>query len=413
MATPPRLSSVDASPNAGANAAADAAGLAPTAGPLAGLVVIDLSRVLSGPFCTMMLRDLGARVIKVEDPQGGDEARHFLPRGPQGESAYFAAFNRGKESIALDLKAPDDLAILESLLARADVLVENFRPGVLDRLGLGWERLHRDYPRLVLASISGFGQTGPYRHRAAYDVVVQAMSGMMSLTGHSGGPPTRAGTSIGDLGAALFACNGIQAALLQRGRTGQGCQVDVAMFDAQIALLEGAVAQHWSQGASPGPTGARHPGSAPFDAFRAADGHLVIAAGSDHLFARLASLLGHPGWVADARFCQRALRVKHHEALKQAIEAALAGAGVDHWLAQLEAEGIPAGPLNDVGRMMADPQVQSRGVLPLITGGGGQRAAVTPIRLSTHDYPGELPPVPSLDEQREAILRFARGDASR
>ncbi len=380
-----------------------------SAGPLAGFVVVDLSRVLSGPFCTMMLRDLGARVIKIEDPAGGDEARHFLPQGPQGQSAYFAAFNRGKASIAPDLKATADLAILESLLARADVLVENFRPGVLDRLGLGWERLHRDYPRLVLASISGFGQTGPYRQRAAYDVVVQAMSGMMSLTGHPGGPPTRAGTSIGDLGAALFACNGIQAALLQRARTGEGCHVDVAMLEAQIALLEGAVAHTWAHGEPPGPTGARHPGSAPFDAFRAADGYLVIAAGSDHLFARLAKLLGRPQWVEDPRFRERALRVRHHADLKQAIESVLAGQPVDHWLAHLEEEGIPAGPLNDVGRMMADPQVQSRGVLPEIEGGGGQRAAVTPIRLSTQGYPAQLPPAPSLDEQREAILRFARG----
>ena len=380
-----------------------------SAGPLAGLVVVDLSRVLSGPFCTMMLRDLGARVIKIEDPDGGDEARHFLPRGPQGQSAYFAAFNRGKESIALDLKAPADRAILASLLARADVLVENFRPGVLERLSLDWARLHAAYPRLVLASISGFGQTGPYRHRAAYDVVAQAMSGMMSLTGHPGGPPTRAGTSIGDLGAALFACNGIQAALLQRARTGLGCHVDVAMLDAQIALLEGAVAQHWSQGVSPGPTGARHPGAAPFDAFRAADGHLVIAAGSDHLFARLCDVLGTPQWVTDPRFAQRALRVTHHEALKALIEGLLMQAPVAHWLDLLEAAGVPAGPLNDVARMMQDPQVQSRGVLPPIEGGGGQRAAVTPIRLSTLGYPAQLPRVPDLDADREAILRFAQG----
>ncbi len=380
-------------------------------GPLAGVLVVDLSRVLSGPFCTMMLRDLGARVIKVEDPAGGDEARHFLPQGPQGQSAYFAAVNRGKESIALDLKQPGDLAVLEGLLARADVLVENFRPGVLARLGLSPDRLLRDHPRLVLASISGFGQTGPYRSRAAYDVVVQAMSGMMSLTGHPGGPPTRAGTSIGDLGAALFACNGIQAALLQRTRTGRGCHVDVAMFESQIALLEGAVAHTWAHGTPPGPTGARHPGSAPFDAFRAADGHLVIAAGSDHLFARLAALLGHPEWVTEARFRERALRVENHAVLKAAIEAALAAHGVAHWLERLEAEGIPAGPMNDVAAMMADPQVTARGALPPIEGSGGQRAAITPIRFSTREQPALLPPVPALDEHREAVLRLARGDA--
>lgn len=378
------------------------------AGPLAGFVVLDLSRVLSGPFCTMMLRDLGARVIKVEQPGTGDEARHFLPLGPDGESAYFAAINRGKESIALDLKVAADRAVFERLLARADVLVENYRPGVLDRFGYGYERLRELHPRLVLASISGFGQTGPYRDRAAYDVVVQAMSGMMSITGHAGGAPTRAGSSIGDLGAALFACNGIQAALLQRARTGQGSHVDVSMFEAQIALLEGAIPHLWCTGASPGPLGARHPGAAPFDAFRAADGHLVIAAGSDHLFASLAAVLERPGLPQDPRFVQRALRVANHAALKSEIESALAAAPVAHWLARLDEAGVPAGPLNDVAAMMADPQVRSRGVLPEIEGGGGQRAAATPIQLAGHRYPARLPRVPRLDQDREAILRFAQ-----
>lgn len=375
-------------------------------GPLHGFVVLDLSRVLSGPYCTMMLRDLGARVIKVEHPLGGDEARHFLPVGPQGEQAYFAAVNRGKESIALDLRQADDRAIFEQLLARADVLVENFRPGVLDKLGLGQERLRRDHPRLVVASISGFGQTGPYRARAAYDVVVQAMSGLMSITGHAGAPPVRAGTSLGDLGAALFACNGIQSALLQRSRTGLGSHVDVSMFESQIALLEGAVAQAWATGEPPGPTGARHPGTAPFDAFAAADGHVVIAAGSDHLFAGLARALEQPQWLEDARFGSRTARVKHQAALKAEIERVLAGTPVADWLTRLDEAGIPAGPLNTVAQMMADPQVASRGVLPLIRGGNGQRAAVTPILMSTHPYPSELPSPPRLDEHREAILHW-------
>ena len=204
--------------------------------PLDGLVVVDVSRVLSGPYCTMMLRDLGALVIKVEQPGGGDEARHFLPVSPRGESAYFAAINRGKKSIALDLKAGADRAVFERLLARADVLVENFRPGVLGKLGYGFDALEDKHPSLVLASISGFGQTGPYRSRPAYDVVVQAMSGMMSITGHPGAAPVRCGSSIGDLAAAMFACNGIQAALLQRSRTGRGCHVDIAMLEAQLAL---------------------------------------------------------------------------------------------------------------------------------------------------------------------------------
>ncbi|MCD2514312.1 CaiB/BaiF CoA transferase family protein [Comamonas endophytica] len=381
-------------------------------GPLAGFVVLDLSRVLSGPYCTMMLRDLGATVIKVEQPLVGDEARHFLPIAPDGRSAYFAAINRGKKSIALDLKDETDRRVLDQLIARADVMVENFRPGVLDKLGLGHAALSARHPRLVYASISGFGQTGPYRTRAAYDVVVQAMSGMMSITGHPGGAPTRTGSSIGDLAAAMFMCSGIQSALLQRARTGLGAHVDVAMFDAQIALLEGAIPELFCSGASPGPIGARHSGAAPFDAFRAGDGHLVIAAGSDHLFAALASVLGSAGLTDMPQFSTRALRVANHAELKAVIEQRLAQQPVAHWLGQLERAGVPAGPLNDVATMMRDPQVASRGVLPPIEGGAGQRAPVTPIVLSGRPYPAQLPPVPALDAHREAILRFAAGEAT-
>jgi CoA:oxalate CoA-transferase len=379
------------------------------AGPLAGFVVLDVSRVLSGPYCTMMLRDLGALVIKVEQPGDGDEARHFLPMAPGGESAYFAAVNRGKKSIALDLKADADRAVFERLLARADVLVENFRPGVLAKLGYGYEAMAQKHPALVLASISGFGQTGPYRSRPAYDVIVQAMSGMMSVTGQPGGAPVRCGSSIGDLAAAMFACNGIQAALLQRTRTGLGCHVDIAMLEAQIALLEGAIPQLFCSGVSPGPVGARHPGTAPFDVFRAADGYLVIAAGSDHLFKALATALGRADLADDPRFASRQDRVGNERILKSTLESLLATAPAAHWLGTLHEAGVPAGPLNDVQAMMADPQVTHRGVLPEIRGAAGQRAAVTPILLSTQGYPSELSAVPSLDEHRVEILRYANG----
>ena len=381
-------------------------------GPLAGFVILDLSRVLSGPYCTMMLCDLGACVIKVEQPGAGDEARQFLPFSDRGESAYFAALNRGKKSIALDLKAQPDRLLFEQLLSRADVLVENFRPGVLDKLGYGFGQIKEAHPRLVLASISGFGQTGPYRTRAAYDVVVQAMSGMMSITGQPESLPSRAGSSLGDLAAAVFACNGIQAALLQRSRTGKGCHVDISMLESQIALLEGAIPELFCTGLSPGPLGARHPGTAPFDAFKAADGYLVIAAGSDHLFARLVAVLGQPGLIHDARFAARPSRVAHQAALKLTMEAILASAPIAHWLEKLEAAGVPAGPINDVAAMMDDPQVNSRGILPEIRAAGGQRSPVTPILFSTHGYPAELPPVPRLDEHRAEILRFAGGAAA-
>lgn len=374
-------------------------------GPLAGFVVVDLTRVLAGPFCTMILGDLGATVIKVEQPGPGDEARHFLPF-IGGESAYFAAVNRGKKSIALDLKLQDDRAVFDRLVARADVLVENFRPGVLDKLGYSFERLERQHPRLVLATISGFGQSGPYKDKGAYDIVVQAIGGMMSITGHPGMPPVRTGASLADLGAGMFAANGIQAALLQRYRTGKGCRVDIAMLDCQIALLENAIARYYATGVSPQPMGARHSGSAPFDVFKAADGYLVLVAGAGHLFEQLAQALELPGLATDPRFAGRAERVTNEAALKEAIEARLATGSVSHWLARLDALGVPAGPVNDIEAMVNDPQVKSRGVLAEVEGRPGVKLPVTPVLLSTQSYPGVLPPVPRLDEHRAEIFRL-------
>ena len=377
----------------------------PAPGPLAGFVVLDLTRVLAGPFCTMMLGDLGATVIKVEQPGDGDEARHFLPF-IGGESAYFAAVNRGKKSIALDLKVDADRALFDQLLAKADVLVENFRPGVLEKLGYAFDRLEREHPRLVLATISGFGQSGPYKDKGAYDIVVQAIGGMMSITGHPGMPPARPGASLADLGAGLFAANGIQAALLQRFRTGKGCRVDIAMLDCQVALLENAVARYYATGVSPQPMGARHSGSSPFDAFKAADGYLVLVAGSEHLFARLAEALELPGLTSDPRFNSRVQRVDNQAALKTVIEARLAAATVAQWLARCDAFGVPAGPVNDIEAMVHDAQVQSRGVLAEVEGSAGVKLPVTPVLLSTQAYPALLPPVPRLDEHRAQILRW-------
>ena len=245
-------------------------------GPFADVTVLDLTRVLAGPYCTMVLADLGARVIKVERPGAGDDARAFGPFAG-GRSAYFASLNRGKESIALDLKAEADRATFEALLARADVLVENFRPGTLERLGFGWEALAPRFPRLVYAAVSGFGASGPYADRPAYDVIAQAMGGIMSLTGQPGAPPTRVGTSIGDIAAGLFTAIGVGAALHHRSATGRGTKIDVAMLDSQVAILENAIARYLATGEVPGPLGSRHPSIAPFAAFAAADGHLVLA----------------------------------------------------------------------------------------------------------------------------------------
>jgi len=375
-------------------------------GPLAPYTVVDLTRVLSGPYCTMLLADLGARVIKVEQPGAGDDARAIGPF-VDGSSAYFMSVNRNKESIALDLKRAEDRALFEALLDRADVLVENFRPGTMDRLGYGWDSVHARWPRLVMTSISGFGQTGPYSRQPAYDMVVQAMGGLMSVTGQPGGPPTRVGTSIGDLGAGLYAAVGTQAALLQRERDGLGQQVDVAMLDCQVALLENAIARFGADGRMPGPLGSRHPSIAPFDVFRAADGWFVIAAGSEAAFQKLCEVLELPALASDARFVSNALRCEHHVALKDALEARLAAHDCAHWRALLQEHGIPTGAYNTVAEVMQDPQVHARDMLLPVRAGDEAGTALTvagnPVKIGAHGTRLHREP-PRLDQDRASIL---------
>lgn len=375
-------------------------------GALNGITVLDLTRVLAGPFCTMLLAELGARVIKIEAPPAGDDSRQFGPFLKK-ESAYFLSLNRGKESLVLNLKDPGDRAVFLRLAERADVLVENFRPGAMDRLGLGWEQLHARHPRLIYAALSGFGQTGPRAAQPAYDLVIQAMGGIMSLTGQPGAPPTRVGSSIGDIAAGLYASVGINAALYHRERTGQGMLVDVAMLDCQVAMLENALARLAVEGEPPGPIGARHPSITPFDAFRASDGWLVICAGNDRLFAEMAKVLGRPELAGDPRFVDNPSRTQNHEALKAEIEAALAGRPTEHWLGALQGEGVPCGPVNDVAQVVAEPQVAARNMLVSMPVGGGDKIKVAgnPIKLSAFPDPPERPPAPELDDQREAILK--------
>ena len=298
-------------------------------GPLDDLLIVDLSRVLAGPYATMVLGDLGARVVKVERPGAGDDSRHIGPfkASASGElqSAYFASINRGKQSIALDLGDAGDRAVFDALLAKADVLIENFRPGVMDKLGLGWAALHARHPRLIYAATSGFGHTGPDRAKPAYDMIVQALGGIMSVTGWPGGKPTRVGTSIGDITAGLFTVAGILSALHHRTRTGDGLFVDVAMLDGQIAILENAVARYAVSGIAPGPLGARHPSITPFAAYACSDRPIVIAAGNDVLFGALAVALELPELIADARFGSNAARTEHAEALAAALEECPAG----------------------------------------------------------------------------------------
>ena len=374
-------------------------------GPLAGILVVDLTRVLAGPYCTMVLSDLGARVVKVEQPGRGDDSRAY---GPfiAGQSGYFAAMNRGKESIALDLKAPADRAILERLLEKADVLVENFRPGTMERLGLGWDDLHRRYPRLIYAAASGFGHTGPYSARPAYDMVAQAMGGVMSITGHPGGPPTRVGSSIGDLTAGLFCAIGIASALAHRERHGVATKIDVAMLDSQVAILENAITRYVATGEAPGPLGARHPSIAPFAAFATADGHVVIACGTDAIWQRMCRTIGCPELAADARFTSNDLRARNIEALNVAMEKVLTTATTAEWLRRLSDAEIPHAPINNVADVLADPQVIARNMVVAVDDPDlpTLRVAGNPIKMSEFPDPTTRGRVPKLDQDRTQIL---------
>jgi CoA:oxalate CoA-transferase len=377
----------------------------PPAGPLSGILVVDLTRVLAGPYCTMLLSDLGARIIKVEAPEVGDDSRHI---GPflKGKSAYFMSLNRGKESIALDLKADADRQIFEKLLQKADVLVENFRPGTMEKLGFGYDVLKTRYPKLIYAAASGFGDSGPYRKRAAYDMVVQGMGGIMSITGHPDGPPTRVGTSVGDITAGLFTAVAVNAALYHRSITGQGQKIDVAMLDCQIAILENAIARYFATGTIPGPLGARHPSITPFEAYHAADGYIIIAAGNNGLFAKMCDAIGAPDIVGRAEFASNDLRTQNHDALKQAIEAALAKGKCADWLAKLDAAGVPCGPLNNVAQALHDPQIVSRNMVVSVQDdkAGELKMAGNPMKLSGFADPPTRGRAPELDADREHIL---------
>jgi CoA:oxalate CoA-transferase len=375
-------------------------------GPLSGITIIDLSRILAGPYCTLLLAELGARVIKVEPPQQGDDARQYGPF-KNGKSTYFASVNRGKESIALDLKSPAGRDIFERLLAKGDALVENFRPGTMERLGYGWESLHQRYPRLIYAAASGFGHSGPYSEHPSYDMVVQGLGGIMSITGHPGMPLTRVGTSIGDLAGGLYTAIALNAALLHRERTGEATKVDVALFDCQLALLENAIMRYTTTGEIPGPMGARHPSITPFEAFETADGNLIIAAGNDGLFVKLVQALGRSDLAANPLFRTNALRNQHQEALRAELEGVLRTAATDHWIAVLEAAGVPCGPVNNVAQALAHPQTAARNMVISVDDPvtGRLDLAGNPMKLSGFADPPTRSPAPDLDADREKILR--------
>lgn len=386
--------------------------MAPPLAPLDGILILDLTHVLAGPFCTQGLQDLGARVIKVERPGTGDDTRAFPPF-VDGESAYFATLNAGKQSIALDLKAPEDRALFDRLLAKADVLVENYRPGVMARLGYGWDSLHARHPRLIYAAVSGFGQTGPDALKPAYDMVVQARGGVMSITGESGGPPVRIGASIGDIVAGMYLAQGVLAALFQRTRTGDGAFIDVAMLDAQLAIQEHALAIASATGIAPGPTGARHPTITPFATFRASDGFVVIAAGNDAMFGRLCQTLGLT-IATDPRFATNGARCENHALLKRLIETVTLAQPVARWLEVLDKAGLPTARVQDMVEVLQDPQLRARNMILPVTphpGGPAFTAPGNPIKMSTLTDQTTLPPAPRLDGDRAAILAWLNQDS--
>jgi CoA:oxalate CoA-transferase len=373
----------------------------PQPGPLSGLLVADFSRVLAGPFAAMMLADLGARVVKVERPGTGDDSRGY---GPfiDGRSLYFARVNRGKESIALDLKDPADLDVARRLIARADVLVENYRPGVMDRLGLGWPEAQALNPRLVYCSVSGFGHSGPWRERPAYDAVVQGLSGIMAVTGDATGPPVKPGVPIADLSAGLYAFGGITSALLGRSQTGRGTHVDIAMYDATVSLLEGAALSWLATGREPGRIGNAHFAIAPFDTFACADRDITVCAANDVLFGVLVTALGVPRLATDERFTSNATRHDNREALKSELEAVLRTDTSRHWLGVLEAAGVPCGPISDVAEAVGSEQARVRN---MVVDAGGLPVPGNPVKTSAWGDPVSRPSAPDLDEHGPALRR--------
>ena len=374
-------------------------------GPLKGLLVLDLTRVLVGPYCTMVLSDLGARIIKVEAPGIGDDSRKFGPFIEE-QSAYFMSLNRGKESIALNLKNEDDKKIFEKILAKADILVENFKPGTLEKWGYGWNDLKDKYPKLIYASASGFGATGPMKELPAYDMVVQGMGGLMSVTGQPNSEPTRVGTSIGDITAGLFTAIGVNAALFDRTKTGKGTHIDVSMLDCQIAILENAIARYLSKGEIPQPMGSRHPSIAPFEAFKTKNSYIIIAAGNEKLFQGMCEVLNCDCYKQD-NFKDNQSRNKNIDELKVIIESKLKDKTTEEWVALFIEKKIPCGPIYNIKEAVENPQIEFRNMI--VSANHNKIAkfkmAGNPIKMSNYEDKSTRGEIPDLDQHRDKILK--------
>ncbi|MER0479637.1 CoA transferase [Streptomyces sp. Edi2] len=374
-------------------------------GVLSGLKVLDLSRILSGPFCSMMLADLGADVIKVEDTASGDDTRAWGPPFQGEDAAYFHSVNRNKRGIAVDLKDPDCLRLIQELAAGADVIVENFRPGTAARLGLGYQDVRDRNPGVVYASISGYGQTGPYRSEPGYDAIAQAVSGVMSVTGEPGGPPVRFGVSPADLAAGMWAAIGVLAALRNREYTGSGEWVDVSLLDGQVAWLSYVAGGYFASGNVPQRYGSAHPTIVPYQAFPTADGHLMVAAGNDGLWRRFATAIGCSGLADDPRFATNPDRVRHRGELLPLIERALRARGAQEWAEILTEAKVPVGPINTVDQALRHPQVLARGMVAEVEhpDAGTLRTVASPLKLSGSPATVRTPP-PRHGEHTAQIL---------
>jgi crotonobetainyl-CoA:carnitine CoA-transferase CaiB-like acyl-CoA transferase len=377
------------------------------AGPLAGLRVLDLTRVLAGPTCTQMLGDLGAEVIKIERPEAGDDTRGFAPPfWPETkESAYFLGVNRNKKSVTLDMAKPEAQAIIHRLLETCDILVENFKVGALAKYGLGWDQLKAKYPRLIYCSITGFGQTGPYAPRPGYDALIQAMGGVMSLTGEPNGSPQKVGIPVADLFAGLYGCIGILAALNHRTATGQGQQIDIGMLDTHVAWLANQGMNYLSTGENPPRLGNQHPNISPYQEFPTRDGYIILAVGNDPTFERFCRAFGQDHLLADERFATNPRRVANRDLVTATLTPVMMSRTTAEWVAALEAEKIGCGPINTLADVFADPHVHARAMTLEMQHGSGATVKVVanPVKLSATPPTYRIAP-PVLGEHTEEVL---------
>ena len=374
--------------------------------PLNGIKVIDLTRVLAGPYTTMVLADLGAEVIKVEMPGVGDDARHFGPFIEE-KSGYFFSINRGKESMTLNLKKPEAVKILKKMIKDADIVVENYRPGTTKKLGIDYKELKKVNPKIIYAACSGFGHSGPYSTFPAYDMIVQAMGGLMSITGNPDGPPVRVGSSIGDITAALFTVIGIMTALFNRQKTGEGAFIDVAMLDSQIAILENAIVRYIVSGESPKPLGTRHPSITPFQAFSTKDSHIIVAIGNDKLWVKFCKAIDREALLDMPEFETNDLRTEHLEELIPLLDDIMNEKSTEQWIQIFESMQIPSSAINDIEKVFTHPQVLARNMIidAKDKDFGTMKMAGNPIKMNILKDEKHKKPAPDLGEDTEKILK--------